>query len=405
LRKALIYLATFIISFFVITPLTIIDKLDYIRISEEDFSIFSLVIESYASPLLLFIMSCIFIPWVIRKISEYENPELKSRKESTIMNKNFIFIFLNCTIVPLINLTMIQTFIVNKNIDNEMLVERISHSTEFLLRLLIQITFISATIQLFASPYFATKKFKKWVNNEYKDENWQFQEWFFHIGYSVPYNAALFTMILVFSTIAPLVLPMGAILFYLKYMLDKYNLLYVCPEQFESAGKISRSKPIYYVIFSLVLYHTAMIIVFVVVNNYIMYSLLGLVAIVGFLFSLWIIKKKNVKLNMVESKKQKTVSFILNPQKNDTEAMIRSRVFFDEENHEDIIERLKNSYIHPCEKTFHAPIFKRRSRRSSVRFLFDFDTAAESKAPKSEGDREDHQTNFSSQDSLEESKS
>lgn len=226
------------------------DKLDYIRIAEEDFSIFSIVIESYISPLLLFLISCLFIPWVIRKISEYENPEWRSKKESTIMNKNFIFIFLNCTIVPLINLTMIQTFIINKNIDYEGLVERISHSTEFLLRLLIQITFISATIQLFASPYFATKKFKKWVNNEYKEENWQFQEWFFNIGYSVPYNSAIFTMVLVFSTIAPLVLPLGAVFFYLKYLLDKYNLIYVCPEQFESAGRISRSKSINYAIFS-----------------------------------------------------------------------------------------------------------------------------------------------------------
>lgn len=76
------------------------------------------------------------------------------------MNKNYIFIFLNCTVVPLVNLTMLQTFIINKNIDYDGLLERVSHSTEFLLRFLIQITFISCTIQLLASPYFASKKFK-----------------------------------------------------------------------------------------------------------------------------------------------------------------------------------------------------------------------------------------------------
>lgn len=262
-RKIQIYFTSLVISFLCITPLTIIDKLDYIRIEEEDFNIFSIVLESYISPLLLFFISSLFIPWVIRKISEYENPELKSRKESTIMNKNYVFIFLNSTIVPLINLTMLQAFIISRDIDYNGFLERVSHSTEFLLRYLIQITFVSWTIQLLASPYFATKKFKKWVNNEYSDENWQFQEWFFNIGYSVPYNAAIFTMVLAFSTVAPLVLPFGSVFFFIKYMLDKYNLIYVCPEQFESAGKISRNKPISYSIIAVCLYQFSMMVVFI----------------------------------------------------------------------------------------------------------------------------------------------
>lgn len=139
----LIYFASLVISFMCITPLTIIDKLDYIRVEEEDFGLISVVLESYISPLLLFFISSLLIPWVIRKISEYENPELKSKKESTIMDKNFVFIFLNCTIVPLINLTMLQTFIISRDIDYNGFIERVSHSTEFLLRFLIQITFVS----------------------------------------------------------------------------------------------------------------------------------------------------------------------------------------------------------------------------------------------------------------------
>ena len=84
------------------------------------------------------------------------------------------------------------------------------------------------------------------MNHEYSEENWEFQEWFFNIGYSVPYNASIFTLVLSFSTIVPLVLPLGSVFFYIKYLFDKYNLIYVCPEQFESAGKISRNKPIIY---------------------------------------------------------------------------------------------------------------------------------------------------------------
>ena len=191
LRKVMIFIAILVISFLFITPLTIIDKLDYIRVEKEEFNIISLVTESYVSPLLLYFISSVFVPWVIRKISHYENHESYSRKESSIMDNNYIFIFLNWTIVPLINLTMLRTFIINRNIDYNSLLERVSHSTEFLLRFLVQITFVSWTIQLLASPYFATKRFKKWVNREYREEKWEFQEWFFNIGYSVPYNASI----------------------------------------------------------------------------------------------------------------------------------------------------------------------------------------------------------------------
>jgi len=38
---------------------------------------------------------------------------------------------------------MIQTFIINRNIDYDSFLTRVSHSTEFLLRYLIQITFVS----------------------------------------------------------------------------------------------------------------------------------------------------------------------------------------------------------------------------------------------------------------------
>lgn len=117
------------------------DKLDYIRINDGNF--IYIVIESYFSPILLFLISSIFIPWVIRKVSEYEYLELKSSKESTIMNKSYLFIFINSTLVPMITLTMLQAFIIDRDIDYDGFLKRVSHSTEFLFRLLIQITFLS----------------------------------------------------------------------------------------------------------------------------------------------------------------------------------------------------------------------------------------------------------------------
>ena len=406
LRKVLIFIAILWISFLWITPLTFIDKLDYIRIKEEEFNIFSVVTESYISPFLLFFISSVLIPWVIRKIASYEFHELKSRKESTIMNKNYIFIFLNWTIVPLVNLTMLQTFIINRQIDYDGFLERVTHSTEFLLRFLIQITFVSWTIQLLASPYFATKKFKKWVNHEYSEENWEFQEWFFNIGYSVPYNSSIFTLVLLFSTIVPLVLPLGSIFFYIKYLFDKYNLIYVWPEQFESAGKISRNKPITYSIIAIVLYQIAMVVVFIVTKDVLKYVTLIILSLIGFGGIIYVIKKDNSKLSIIDGKKQRKVSIILNHKNNEKQYSYQTNVVLDEENKDEIVELLRNAYIHPWEKNFHAPVFKRgTNKRNSVRFLFDIDEDEESKKCKSEGDNKERHSTFTSEEDNDESRS
>lgn len=244
------------------------------------------------------------------------------------------------------------------------------------------------------------------MNNEYRDENWQFQEWFFNIGYSVPYNSAIFSMVLVFSTVVPLVLPLGSIFFYVKYLLDKYNLIYVCPEQFESAGKISRNKPIYYTVFAVIMYQIAMLVVFIVTKDVIMSVIIAAVAIWGFITMIFFIRRVNNKLSHIESKKQRKVNIILNPKKNDSNLRLNNSFLFEEENHDELIDRLKNAYIHPCEKTFHAPVFKRRHRRSSIKRLFDMEPNEDTfRKARSEGDKEEQTRAFSSDDTIEESKS
>jgi hypothetical protein len=41
-----------------------------------------------------------------------------------------------------------------------------------------------------------------------------------------------------FSTTIPLIVPFGCLFFYIKYFVDKYNLLFVYPVEFESQGNI-----------------------------------------------------------------------------------------------------------------------------------------------------------------------
>jgi len=78
-----------------------------------------------------------------------------------------------------------------------------------------------------------------------------------------------------------------------------------------------------------------------------MYTLLIVISVIGTVAIIYVIRGENLRLTMVEHKKQKKVSFILNPKNKTSKYGYHTNVFMDEEMTDDIAERLKNAYIHP----------------------------------------------------------
>lgn len=48
----------------------------------------------------------------------------------------------------------------------------------------------------------------------------------------------MLVLTLCFSTTIPLIVPFGCLFFFIKYFVDKYNLLFVYPVEFESSADI-----------------------------------------------------------------------------------------------------------------------------------------------------------------------
>lgn len=76
-------------------------------------------------------------------------------------------------------------------------------------------------------------KKKKFFDKEIDDD------WFFDIGYHFAFSIIIFTIVFIFSTSAPLVPIFGFMFFSLKYIIDKYNFMYVYPTEFESKGTLT----------------------------------------------------------------------------------------------------------------------------------------------------------------------
>ena len=87
-----------------------------------------------------------------------------------MINKNYLFIVLNTLVVPIMNLTVILSFLKAEDESAaKRFLFRVSNSTEFILRYIIQVTFLSNTIQIVLVPCWVRGKFSRWDKDLYSE--------------------------------------------------------------------------------------------------------------------------------------------------------------------------------------------------------------------------------------------
>lgn len=62
--------------------------------------------------------------------------------------------------------------------------------------------------------------------------------WYFDFGSNIALTIVIYQIIILFSTIAPLITLLGAIFFTIKYLIDKYNICYVYPTENYGESKL-----------------------------------------------------------------------------------------------------------------------------------------------------------------------
>lgn len=108
-------------------------------------------------------------------------------------------------------------------------------------------TFISSCFKIFDLGHQAyilltyscdpNKKKKNWTKEQleeykmrrslsmYKDR------WYFDLGSEIAFTSVIYLIIVLFSTIAPLITIFGGLFFGIKYLIDKYNVCYIFPTE------------------------------------------------------------------------------------------------------------------------------------------------------------------------------
>ena len=248
IRMVTFTLALFIVCLIIITPNYIFEELSPLitnvssQIKDE---MTSSLIKEYSYPLIVVIMNSGVIPFIVGYIAVAELHYKRSYREKSIFVKNVVFMVINCFIIPTFGvlswskLKECIKYLLVTHWDMD-ISEGFIRNSYFFLRYAIQVTFISNGIQLLALPQFFVKKMRVMLaSSDYEKFYASMIKKYFDYGYNYSFSITVFMLILCFSTHIPLITPFGALFFYIKYYIDKYNLLFLYPAEFESHGNVT----------------------------------------------------------------------------------------------------------------------------------------------------------------------
>lgn len=145
---------------------------------------------------------------------------------------------INMIFLPILNITTIQnffTYITKQNLDTFQveLATRALKTSEFYLKYLIQMTFLTNIIQILDIPHYLYMAMKKGCckcgkkKSKFESEDEIIDDWYFDLGYHYAWAIVIFTLVFIFSASAPLIPVFGFLFFTFKVMIFMILLAFV----------------------------------------------------------------------------------------------------------------------------------------------------------------------------------
>ncbi|KMZ84746.1 hypothetical protein PVBG_00526 [Plasmodium vivax Brazil I] len=266
--NALLLLANTIIIL-TVTSIDNILKLKIKKYREEDPSSgnLSAILITWLSPFIVIFVNSIIQPALIACVSIAIGFIRKSSEHTYVLQGNFIFLILNTIIIPLLSLSPLSSLIKVMYSDEigqwstRLGAYLFNSSGFFAMRYLLHCCFLTCANQLLQIPQFSIRSIVKTVTKK------ETSAWTFDFGYWYGFNTTILALILTFSVAVPFILPLGSLYFFLRYYIDKYNLIYeICRTNLDSHGAIIRTA-IKFMLFSVAFFQLVMFTFFSRVQN------------------------------------------------------------------------------------------------------------------------------------------
>ena len=130
----------------------------------------------------------------------------------------------------------------------DLIIENLVSTSTFFIRYIITCTFMSSLMYLFDVVHGISLCLKRGrtknleTNDEILEDQYKKKlsgnkdAFYFPLGYNIAYSIIIYTIILIFSPISPIITPFGSCYFTVKYFIDKYNIVYVYPPDYNYSG-------------------------------------------------------------------------------------------------------------------------------------------------------------------------
>ena len=204
------------------------------------------------SPVALYITTSMMVlfsfyatPYLVFQSIQKEKYALKSSREKAYMRRLVIIEIMNVFVIPILFNILIVVYgpegyrqkdqfeQPTQQADHvvSVFVDIIAYTEEFLLRFIAQATLVVLFFQWKSDPRTILKSF---LSSFMLTGRNKFKHFLYDLGLRNVLAVTMFTLGLSCSVLVPLAMPFCALLFYVTYAIDKYNLFFVYPIDFES---------------------------------------------------------------------------------------------------------------------------------------------------------------------------
>ena len=208
------------------------------------------LLSTYFAPLIVILVNFIIIPTLVNLSVSVEDHPLNSSIQSAILWRIFFFMLLNVLLIPITEATtalaLFQRFEDSRVSDwPTMLSSNMMAQQYVFIKLIIQLTFITNGLTLLDVPHRLMAFFYKSLHDREQKDSLPKQPYIddyqYDLGYNQSYVLVIFMICLLFCPIVPIISLFGSAYFYLKYISDKYNLVFTYYNKHEFGGHIRTS--------------------------------------------------------------------------------------------------------------------------------------------------------------------
>ncbi|GFT95309.1 CSC1-like protein 2 [Nephila pilipes] len=234
-------LALFILFFFLTTPTIVLSYLDVLYTpAVKKFVRETPVLKDFFSTLMLLLFSSL-LPVIVSYSDRFMPHWTRSSRNHSKMLRTFIFLLFMVVILPLLQLTSVKALLewsVRRGETYRWQCVFLSGNGAFFVNYVITASFIGTALDLIRFPELFMYVFYICFSRSRAEQAGLRKAimWEFEFGVQYAYFLLIFSVVIIYSVLCPLIAPFGLLYMCLKHYIDRYNIYYVY-----GPSKISRN--------------------------------------------------------------------------------------------------------------------------------------------------------------------